>query len=126
MSGIQQRSELLGISGRGINLDYVYFIENVNKDKYHDNSLLFQYIYGRVPEENIYADSGNDKHEWSSLVKKVQSGDKIILRSLLDLADSRDELLGLLHSLHDDGILLYSVEEPALSGDDYVRSVYGS
>jgi len=85
---------------------YVYFIENTGSE-FKDNSGLFRYIQQqKIPEENLYIDTSDNKNELDALLEKIETGDTIVLRTVTDLAEKRNELLQLLKDLQDFGILI--------------------
>lgn len=105
---------------------YAYFIENTGGE-FKDNSCLFRYIQEQeIPEDNLYIDIADNKDELDALLEKIETGDTIVLRTVTDLAEKRNELLQLLKELQDFGILIHSIMEPFLNGLDYFNRLQGS
>lgn len=94
---------------------YAYVLENKCKLYEVDNSPLFKLIQEcKLPESNVYIDDmGNDCRPEFELLKSVAvSGDTVMVRSLLDIADAPDDLINLLKFFGDNSIELASTSEP--------------
>ena len=105
---------------------YAYFIENTSSE-FKDNSGLFRFIQEQeIPEDNLYIDTADNKDELDALLEKIEAGDTIVLRTVTDLAEKRNELLQLLKDLQDFGVLIHSITEPFLNGLDYFNRLQGS
>ena len=105
---------------------YAYFIENTSSE-FKDNSGLFRYIQEQeIPEDNLYIDTADNKDELDALLEKIETGDTIVLRTVTDLAEKRNELLQLLKDLQDFGVLIHSITEPFLNGLDYFNKLQGA
>lgn len=105
---------------------YAYFIENTGVE-FKDNSSLFRYIQEQeLPEDNLYIDTADNKDELDTLLEKIETGDTIVLRTVTDLVEKRNELLQLLKDLQGFSILIDSIMEPFLNGLDYFNRLQGS
>ncbi|PQQ65447.1 helix-turn-helix domain-containing protein [Acetivibrio saccincola] len=105
---------------------YAYFIENTSSE-FKDNSGLFRFIQEQeIPEDNLYIDTADNKDELDALLEKIEAGDTIVLRTVTDLAEKRNELLQLLKDLQDFGVLIHSITEPFLNGLDYFNKLQGA
>lgn len=108
-------------------MDYAYFKANIDPDKYIDNSVLFMLIQDlSIPESRVFVDSGDSKEEWNKLLDIIGDGDRIAIRSVIDLeAEGARELLGILQIIQCSGIALCSCMEPYFSGTDYYTAFKG-
>ncbi len=105
-----------------------YVLENVENKDFRNNQPLFLLIKDLEVEDNrIYIDSDTDKSrpELENLLQVLQSGDRLAIRSVQDLADTLSDLISVFQKLIDIGITLCSCEEPFLSGDDYLDTLDG-
>ncbi len=108
-------------NGKGGNeiMDYAYFIENTNEN-YIDNTELFNKIRDLYIDENeVYSDVEDSKEELGQLLDAIDYDDKLIVRSVVDLADTAKGLLKILSQLQDRGVILESVSEPYISKENY-------
>lgn len=98
-----------------------YVLENSNSEDKRNNQSLFQLIQQlEIADDNLYFDmSGTEQTELNKLLKDIQPENRLVIRSVEDLADSMDELIKILKLLSDKKISLCSCEEPFLSGEDY-------
>lgn len=102
-----------------------YILENNNSEKMRDNQSLFQLIEQlEIADDNLYFDmDGKEQTELNKLLKDIQLEDRLVIRSVLDLSDSMDELIKILKLLSEKKISLCSCEEPFLSGEDYADNL---
>ena len=78
---------------------YAYLLENRMKTYSIDNQPIFQMIREcGLDEEAVFIDAiGNvERNELKHLISIVESGDTVIFRSLVDIADTADEIVSLL------------------------------
>lgn len=102
-----------------------YVLENGNSEEMRDNQSLFQLIQQlEIADDNLYFDmNGTEQTELQKLLKNIQVEDRLVIRSVEDLADSMDELIKILKLLSDNKISLCSCEEPFLSGEDFYNNM---
>jgi DNA invertase Pin-like site-specific DNA recombinase len=106
---------------------YAYFIENTKEDEYRDNSRLFKLINeSTINDDNIFVDTDETKEELDALLETIEPGDTIVIRSYIDLADNKGDMLQLVKELNEFGIIVRSADEPGINSDDYCRSIYGA
>ncbi len=99
-------------------MDYAYFIENSRE--YIDNSKLFNRIKELYIDENeVYIDIKGSKEELEKLLIVVEDGDRLIVRSVVDLSDTAKGLLDTLFNLHNRGVILESISETYISKENY-------
>ncbi len=115
-----------GISGKGgINLNYGYIIENTTQD-YIDNSPLFRMINDLdIGEDEIYVDKFDSKEQLNELLSVLTADDRLVIRSVIDIAFEAKELLRILQILQSNEIVLCSVEESFLNGTNYYDAMIG-
>ncbi len=106
-------------------MHYTYFIENTTKD-YIDNTELFRLINDlEIDENEIYIDEEDCKEELDNLLSILENGDRLVIRSVVDLAEEAEDLLEILRLLQDKEIILLSIEESFLNGIDYYTGLKG-
>ena len=106
-------------------MHYTYFIENTTED-YIDNTELFRLINDlEIDENEIYIDEEGCKEELESLLDILENGDRLVIRSVVDLAEEAKALLEILELLQDKEVILCSVTEPFLNGTEYLSSLKG-
>lgn len=100
-------------------MDYAYFIENTN-DNYIDNTELFNKIRELYIDENeVYSDVEDSKEELEKLLEVIDCGDRLVVRSVVDLSGTAKGLLNLLSDLQDRGVILESLSESYISRENY-------
>lgn len=107
---------------------WAYILENGNGEDQRDNSPLFQLINEmEVEEDNLFFDMDTcvERSELQRLLVKIPSESRLIIRSVLDLADSIEELVDTLSVLSEKQIVLCSCMESFLSGLDYIEQLTG-
>ena len=103
---------------------WAYVMENGNGVEKHDNTPVFQLIQKMgLTDEQLVFDQTEDRVEFCKLLESLQTGDKLIIRSVEDLADDLMDLICIFQNLTDKEISLCRVEEPFLSGEDYLGSI---
>ena len=99
--------------------DYAYFIENVGIDN-RDNTRLFNRIRELYIDENeVYLDTEDSKEELEKLLNELDYQDRLVVRSVTDLADTAKSLLDTFFGLQEKGVVLESIEEPYISRENY-------
>ena len=101
-----------------------YVLENTNKEEIRDNTPLFQLIHEMEIDENyIFIDSeGQNRNELEEMLSYIEKQDIIVIRSVLDLADTLEELKEILRQFTEKQISLCSCIEPYLSGEDFFET----
>lgn len=108
-----------------------YFVENTSGE-FVDNSGLFKIITDlEIEEQFIYSDTTGSRDEFEKLLDDIDSilsgstTKRLVVRSVTDLADTAKELKEILSDLQDKGIILCSISEPYLSGENYFTMLSG-
>jgi len=100
--------------------DYAYILENIDPDNSRDNSYVFKLIQDLdIHEDSIFIDTADVKEELENLADTIGYGDRLIIRSVKDLANDPVSLLDILKSLQDRQITLCSCCENFLNGTEY-------
>ena len=103
---------------------WAYVMENDYGAEKHNNTPIFKLVNQlKIPEEQVVFDQDNSRDEFCKLLESMGVGDKLIIRSAEDLADDLMNLITVFQKLTDKEISLCSVEEPFLSGEDYLGSI---
>ena len=103
---------------------WAYVMENGESVESHNNTPIFQLVNQlEVPDNQLVFDQDNSRTEFCKLLESLQMGDRLIIRSVADLADDIMGLICVFQKLTDKQISLCSVEEPFLSGEDYLGSI---
>lgn len=101
---------------------YAYLLGNNVKIYEVNNQPIFKLIRDcDLPENNIYMDDmGNTVRPELELLKNtVVSGDTVMVRSLLDIADNPTNIVDLLKLFGDKGVEVTSISEPYYEYDKY-------
>ena len=94
-------------------------MENGNGVEKHSNQPVFQLIQKmELADEQLVFDQDNNRTEFCKLLESLSVGDKLIIRSVADLADDLMNLITVFQKLKDKEVSLCSCEEPFLSGED--------
>lgn len=102
---------------------WAYVMENGNGVEKHSNQPVFQLIQKmELADEQLVFDQDN-RTEFCKLLESLSVGDKLIIRSVADLADDLMNLITVFQKLTDKEVSLCSCEEPFLSGEDYLGSI---
>lgn len=102
---------------------YAYVLENVDIIEKRDNQPLFLLIEQlEVKDENLYIDKDTDieRMELKKMLSEIQPYSRLLVRSIVDLADTFTILKSVLQKLTEQKIVLFSCEEPFLCGDDFL------
>ena len=112
-------------------MDFAYFVENTT-EKFIDNSALFRIINDlEIEDEFVYSDTSGCRDELEKLLADIDtifieaSAKRLVIRSVVDLSDTAKGLIGILSDLQDKGIILCSISEPYLSGENYFTMLSG-
>lgn len=105
---------------------WAYVLENMGLEDNRNNQNLFLLINDlEIPDDNRYFDCNLDRPELFTLLEVLQSGDRLAIRSVLDLADTLSDLIRVLQKLTNKQITLCSCEEDYLCGEDYLDTLNG-
>lgn len=105
---------------------WAYVLENMGLEDFRSNQNLFLLINDlQIPDENRYFDCSLDRTELFTLLEVLQHGDRLAIRSVLDLADTLSGLISVFQKLTDKQVTLCSCLEPYLCGDDYLETLNG-
>ena len=103
---------------------WAYVMENDFGTEKHDNTPIFKLANQlKIPEDQVVFDQTEDRVEFCKLLESLSVGDKLIIRSVEDLADDIMGLITVFQKLTDKEISLCSCGEPFLSGEDYLGSI---
>ena len=104
---------------------WAYFLENKTEIYAVNNRPLFLFIQEHgLGEERIFSDeitAGRD--ELCALLGVVQTGDTVVVRSLVDLADGGNELVDVLCSFRAKGVMVVSLAEKWYRHEDGLAQV---
>lgn len=97
---------------------FAYFLNNNNNIYKVKNQPLFLCIKEyMIQEDDIYEDDmGKERKELEKLFRSVETGDTVMVRSLVDLADTGKELLNALHAFQDKGVDVVSLSQEWYDG----------
>lgn len=94
--------------------------------EYLDNSGIFCLINDlKIDENEVYSDRGTEKKELEKLLEVIETGDRLIIRSVVDLAEDARDLVKILKQLDDKQVILCSVCEIYLSGNEFYTAIKG-
>ena len=94
---------------------WAYVMENGNGVEKHSNQPVFQLIQKMgLTDEQLVFDQDNNRGEFCKLLESMDVGDKLIIRSVADLADDLMNLINVFQKLTDKQISLCSIEEPCM------------
>ena len=103
-------------------MEWAYVWEVMSKEDKRSNQPIFIRINELdLDDEHAFFDNTADRPERAMMLEEVQTGDRLSVRAIQDLADSSRELLDVLIKLSDKGIVLRSCEEPYFNGSDYLN-----
>jgi len=112
-------------------MDLAYIIENTT-DEYIDNTALFKIINDlEIDDEFVFSDTAGYRDDLEKLLDDLYntlieaSSKRLVIRSVVDISDTAKGLLGILSDLQDKGIILCSISEPYLSGENYFTMLSG-
>lgn len=93
---------------------YAYLLENTKRIYEINNRPLFELIRDcHLKDERIFIDSmGADRTEFKELQSIIASGDTLMVRSIMDIADTPIDIVNLLEWFGSRGIEIVSTHEP--------------
>ena len=100
---------------------FAYVIENVSRIYEINNQPIFQLVRDcHLKEDRIFIDRmGADRVEFRELQATVEKGDAVMIRSIVDLADTAYDIVQALEWFGERGIEIVSAEEQEY---DYVKN----
>ena len=108
----------------GAVVTYAYVLENIDITEKRNNQPLFLLIEQlEVTDDNIYVDKDTDteRNELMKLLAEIKPYSKLLVRSIVDLAETFTILKSVLQKLTEKKIVLFSCEEPFLCGDEFLE-----
>lgn len=92
---------------------WAYFLENQTELYFIHNQPIFLFIQEHgLGEECIFSDEITaGREDLCALLRVVQTGDTVVVRSLVDLADTGVGLVDVLCSFRDKGVMVVSLAE---------------
>lgn len=86
---------------------WAYVMENDYGAEKHNNTPIFKLVNQlKIPEEQVVFDQDNSRDEFCKLLESMGVGDKLIIRSVEDLADDLMNLITVFQKLTDKEISL--------------------
>ena len=105
---------------------WAYVLENQGVEDLRSNQPIFLLINElNISEDHIAFDSDTARPELSWLLAELSAGDRLIVRSVEDMADTLTDLQMVLQLLTDKQITLCSCTEDFLCGEDYLSALTG-
>lgn len=105
-------------------MNYAYVIENMTPEDKRDNTPIFQLINDLdLDEDAIWFDIDFNRSGLLPFIQNLKSGDKLLIRSVEDLADTLEGLIEIFKELSEKEIILYSCKEPFLCGEEYAENL---
>ena len=107
-------------------MTWVYILENQGIEDLRSNQPVFHLINELdISDDYIAFDDDTARSELDGLRAKLNAGDRLIVRSVEDLADTIEDLTDILQLLTDKQINLCSCEEDFLYGENYLATLTG-
>ena len=105
---------------------WAYVLENQGVEDLRSNQPIFLLINElNISEDYIAFDSDTARPELSWLLAELNAGDRLIVRSVEDMADTMTDLQTVLQLLTDKKVTLCSCVEDFLCGNDYLSTLTG-
>lgn len=107
---------------------WAYILEVGKDESSRTNAPVFQLIKElEIEDANCFfdIDGTGSRPELKDLLEQIQHGDRLIVRSAVDLADTIEELINTLTILTEKQITLCSYAESYLCGENYLRQIKG-
>lgn len=107
-------------------MEWAYVWEVMDKeDRRSNQKIILRLTDLELDDVHVFFDETEDRPERVKLLDVIQAGDCLSIRSVEDLADTLPDLETVLQRLTDKQIVLYSCEEPYLSGTDFLKIYKG-
>lgn len=105
---------------------WAYILESMSKQDLRSNQPAFLLIKEfELEDKYLFFDNTSERHELEKLLDCMGIGDKLIIRSVEDIADSLSELASVFQKMSEKKIILCACEEPFLCGEDYQENLNG-
>ena len=102
-------------------------LENQGVEDLRSNQPVFLLINELgIADDYIVFDDNTARPELDRLLSELSVGDRLIVRSVEDMADTTENLTDILQTLTDKQVTLCSCEEDFLCGEDYLCVLTGS
>ena len=103
---------------------WVYVLENQGIEDLRSNQSVFRLINELgISDDYIVFDDDTARPELDWLLSELNAGDRLIVRSVEDMADTIEDLTDILQLLTDKQISLCSCEEDFLCGENYLATL---
>lgn len=105
-------------------MQWAYVLENQGAEDFRSNQPIFLLITDLDLRDNaVFFDNSDDRPELKRLLSSMQTGDRLAVRAVEDMADNLDDLNYIFKTLTDKQITLYSCTEPVFTGDSYLQAL---
>lgn len=105
---------------------WAYILENQGVQDSRSNQPVFLLINELgIADDYIVFDDATARPELNGLLSELNAGDRLIVRSVEDMADTLEEVTAVLQVLTDKQVTLCSCEEDFLCGEDYLCTLTG-
>lgn len=105
---------------------WAYILENMGVEDLRSNQSVFLLIKDlEIEDRYLFFDNSLERPELEKLLSCMAVGDKLIIRSVEDIADSLSDLANIFQRLSEKQIVLCSCVEPFLCGEDYQENLNG-
>ena len=105
---------------------WAYVLENQGVEDLRSNQPVFLLINELgIADDYIVFDDNTARPELDGLLSELSVGDRLIVRSVEDMADTMENLTDILQTLTDKQVTLCSCEEDFLCGEDYLCALTG-
>ena len=105
---------------------WAYILENQGAEDLRSNQPVFLLINELgISDDYIVFDDDIARPELNGLLSELSAGDRLIVRSVEDMADTVEGITDILQLLTDKQITLCSCEEDFLCGEDYLCTLTG-
>lgn len=103
---------------------WVYVLENQGAEDLRSNAPVFHLINELgISNDYIVFDDDTARSELDGLLAELNAGDRLIVRSVEDMADTIEDLTDILQLLTNKKIILCSCEEDFLCGESYLATL---
>lgn len=107
-------------------MDFAYMIENKGLEDKRDNKPLIRLIRDLQMHENqVIIGKAVLQDTWMKIESELNPGDRLLVLTVADIANSLPSLLAMAEKLHNKQIVLCSLKESFLSGSEYYDSLLG-
>ena len=105
---------------------WAYILENQGVDDLRSNQPVFLLINELgIADDYMVFDDDTSRPELDRLLSELNAGDRLIVRSVEDMANTIENLTDILQLLTEKQVTLCSCEEDFLCGEDYLCALIG-